>query len=90
MKYRSHHEDDESDYPRRRPRWSGCGEYPGCGADDCPTCRPGCDQSGDDDDAPAPEEAEETQPLSTTNFPAAPQLKAMEEPEQSFQRPSIG
>lgn len=42
--------DEDADYPRRKPQWAGCGERPGCGADDCPTCRPGCDQSGDEDE----------------------------------------
>lgn len=47
--------DEDADYERPAPRWSGCHEYPGCGADDCPTCRPGCNQSSESE---SPDESE--------------------------------
>lgn len=66
--------DDDADYPRRKPRWAGCGERPGCGADDCPTCRPGCDQSGDDD-AHVAEEQEGCQPAPVLTVKQEAQLR---------------
>ena len=69
------HADEDADYPRRKPRWAGCGEHPGCGADDCPTCRPGCDQSGDDEEPVAAEEPEGCQPAPVLTVKQEAQLR---------------